>query len=84
VPAQQNGRKEQFMTLQWNPRNAQVELRHNDGRVVRVSESMLTKIDGSLAALVLEAKHAPSVAVTVPSYSSTRPRRLYVNSLTTI
>jgi hypothetical protein len=72
------------MNLRWNARRGMAELIHDDGRVVSVSESMLTKIDGSLAALLVEARHAPSVAITIPGYSSTRPRRIYTNSLTTI
>jgi hypothetical protein len=72
------------MQLKWNARRGMADLTHNDGRTVCVPESMLTKIDGSMAALLIEARHAPSVAITIPGFSSTRPRRRYVNSLTTI
>ena len=81
--ATQTAERSNTMTIKWNPTKNVAELIHN-GRTVCVSETTLTKIDAGMLALLIEAKHAPSVAVQVPSYSSTRQRRVYHNALTTI
>jgi hypothetical protein len=72
------------MQIRWNTSHSCAELIHDDGRAVLVPESKLILLDGSMAALIHEARLCPAQSVRVPSFSNARglTRRTYHNALT--